>query len=89
MNPNMETKGENPEPELNQVVNEEAQTSEQKQVEMKLKNIPYSQMPMRKGTQFKFEGIVFEVYDVRSRGRAFIRMLGKPVYFDENGEVAQ
>jgi hypothetical protein len=82
MNPEVETKGDQPESE-NQTVNEEK--SEKKPVTMKLLKLKDSQNPLRKGEQFRFKGVIFEVYDQRQRGRAFVRMLGIPVYVDENG----
>jgi hypothetical protein len=86
MNPNMEIESEELESDDNQTINEEK--SEQP-LTMKLKKLKDSQNPLKKVKQFKLEGVYFEVYETRSRGRAFVRMLGIPVYYDENGREVQ
>lgn len=84
MNPNTEIESKELESDENQTVNEEK--SEKGPLTMKLQKLKDSQNPLKKGDQFKFAGVYYEVYETRSRGRAFIRMLGIPVYFDENGQ---
>jgi hypothetical protein len=84
MNPNKEIEGHEPGSE-NQTVNEGI-VPDRKPVTVKLRKVPDSMNPMKPGIQFKFSGIIFEVIDNRKRGRAFVRMLGIPAYFDENGK---
>jgi hypothetical protein len=86
MNPNMEIESKELESDDNQTINEEK--SEQP-LTMKLIKLKDSQNPLKKGNQFKFEGVYFEVYETRPRGRAFVKMLGIPVYYDENGREVQ
>lgn len=84
MSQEIETEG-NPEP-GDQAVNEPAQP-ERKLVKKYVK-LRDEQSPMKRGLQFKFQGVPFEVYDIRSRGRAAIKMLPIPVMVDEQtGEV--
>lgn len=80
MNQIIETEGGQPES-GNQTVNAPAQP-ERKLVPRILK-LNDKQNPMQRGRKFKFEGVYFEVYDNRSRGRAAIRMIGAPVMVDE------
>lgn len=80
MNQEIEIEGKAPESE-NQTINEPVQP-ERKLVKKMLK-LKDEHSPMKRGIKFKFEGVPFEVYDIRSRGRAAIRMLPVSVMVDE------
>lgn len=86
MNQNIETEGGQPESE-NQTVNEPVQP--ERKLTSKIMKLKAYKSPLKKGVQFKFGGIIFEVYDFKERGaRSFVRMIGAPVIVDEQtGEV--
>lgn len=85
MNQIIETEGGQPESE-NQTVNAPAQP--ERKLVPKILKLKDEHNPMKRGLKFKFQGVHFEVYDNRSRGRAAIRMIGVPCMVDEQtGEV--
>jgi hypothetical protein len=73
-----------------QTINEEVNASGERKLTLKgYKKVPSKYNPMKRNFQFKLEGIYYEVVDTRKRDRAFIRMLGIPVYVDEQGREVQ
>ncbi len=85
MNQEIEIEGKAPESE-NQTINEPVQP--ERKLVPKILKLKDEHNPMKKGLKFKFQGVYFEVYDNRLRGRAAIRMIGVPCMVDEQtGEV--